>query len=126
MEQRGDGELSEDEAAVVTDIIDVFRWNHNITSFDEFKYFTGIKSLGPKAFDSCSSLTSISLPNSLTTIEPYAFHSCENLTTISLPNSLTTIGSYAFEHCDSLTSVSLPNRLTSIEEFAFSGCSNLE
>ena len=60
-------------------------------------------------FYSCRSLTSITLPDSLTSIGDYAFASCTSLTSINLPDSLTSIGGAAFYYCTSLSLVtSLP------------------
>lgn len=78
----------------------------------------------PSAFSDCV-LTSITLPNSLTSIGESAFRSCTSLTSIILPNSLTSIGESAFEYCWSLTSITLPNSVTSIGEFAFDNCTSL-
>ncbi|CEN48957.1 TvBspA-like-625 (fragment) [Capnocytophaga canimorsus] len=55
----------------------------------------------------CSSLTSITLPNSVTAIGWRAFSGCRSLTSITLPNSVTSIGDYAFWQCSSLTSLTL-------------------
>lgn len=63
----GDGELSKDEAAAVTNLGSVFSNNTEITSFDELKYFTGLTSLY-SSFSGCSNLSSITLPESLTSI----------------------------------------------------------
>lgn len=77
------------------------------------------------AFSNCTSLTSITLPNSITTIGWYSFRNCRSLTSINFPNSLTTIDDYAFSNCDSLTSITLPNTITSIDYHAFGGCISL-
>ena len=77
------------------------------------------------AFYSCISLTSIELPNGLTTIVENAFSSCISLTSIEIPSGVTTIGSSAFESCGSLTSVEIPNSVTTIENSAFCGCRSL-
>ena len=77
------------------------------------------------AFESCTNLTSISLPEGLTTIGERSFSGCSNLTSISLPESITSIGSSAFSNCTSLTSISLPEGVTSIGSEAFNGCSNM-
>ena len=53
----------------------------------------------------CSSLTSITIPDSVTIIDGYAFADCYNLTSITIPDSVTTIGDSAFTNCSSLTSV---------------------
>ena len=59
------------------------------------------------AFESCTNLTSISLPEGLTTIGERSFSGCSNLTSISLPESITSIGSYAFNGCSNLTDIHL-------------------
>lgn len=58
-------------------------------------------------------------------IEHSAFSSCTNLTSITIPNGVTSIGKNTFEGCTSLSSITIPNGVTSIEESTFSGCSSL-
>ena len=53
------------------------------------------------------------------------FGNCSSLTSITIPNSVTSIKLYAFAGCRSLISVTIPNSVTSIEEAAFSGCDSL-
>ena len=77
------------------------------------------------SFDSCFALSSITLPDSLTSIGDNAFFSCFALSSVSLPNSLTNIGYGTFAYCAALTSVSLPDSLTSIGDDAFACCSTL-
>ena len=76
-------------------------------------------------FFGCSSLTSITLPDSVTSIGSYAFYYCSSLTSITIPESVTSIGNYAFDGCSSLTSITLPDGVTSIEDYAFRSCSSL-
>ncbi len=82
----------------------------------------GIESL---AFSGCNNLSSVSIPNSVTTIGYQAFYGCNSLTSVSIPNSVTSIGYHAFSGCSSLTSVTIPGSLTTIERGVFYGCSNL-
>ena len=120
-----DGELSYLEAALVSSLEDVFNYNEEITSFDELQYFIGLSSIDDYAFDYCYNLSSMTLPESLTSIGDGAFEGCSGLTgSLTLPNSLTSIGSYAFSNCYGLTgSLTIPNSVTSIGEWAFSDCS---
>ena len=77
------------------------------------------------AFNSCSKLTSIVLPNSLKTIGKYAFRQCSSLTSIVIPSNVESIGQYAFMNCSNVVSVTLPEGLTSIGRDAFNGCNGL-
>jgi len=95
----GDGELSYDEAAAVTDLGEVFKENSDITSFDELQYFTGLTAIRRSAFENCKNLISVSIPNSVTSFGYYAFRVCSNLISITIPNSVTTIGAGVFEWC---------------------------
>ena len=108
----------------------------SVTSIGEyaFQYCSGltsvtipnsVTSIGYRAFESCRGLTSITIPNSVTNIGESAFSGCSGLTSITIPNSVTSIGYYAFDGCSSLTSVTIPNSVTSIDNYAFKGCSKL-
>ena len=77
-------------------------------------------------FLGCIGLTSITIPNSVTSIGVEAFSSCSGLTSIAFPNSITTIGEMAFQNCSGLTSITIPNSVTTIGGFAFSMCSGLK
>ena len=121
----GDGELSYAEAAAVTDLGTVFRYNSSITSFDELQYFTGLTAIGYMAFSGCNNLASVSIPNSVTEIGDHAFYNCSNFTGLTIPNSVTTIWGYAFYGCVGLTSLTIPNSVTSIGSHAFFSCGGL-
>ena len=84
------------------------------------------ESIGECAFYNCAGLTSIEIPNSVTTIDTSAFNGCTGLTSIEIPNSVTTIGSYTFSNCISLTNVTIGDSVTSIGKCAFLECISLE
>ena len=84
-----------------------------------------LKKIGGSAFLGCSGLTSITIPESVTTIVGWAFLGCTSLTSITIPSSVNSIGAYAFSACTSLTSITLPSSVTSIEKEAFSDCAKL-
>ena len=77
------------------------------------------KSVGYSPFYNITELTSVTIGNSVTSIESYAFYKCSGLTSITIPNSVTSIGDYAFNNCTELTSVTIPNSVTSIGDYAF-------
>ncbi len=84
-----------------------------------------VTSIGYNAFDGCSGLSSVTLPNSVTEIGESAFYCCSGLTSVTIPNSVTSIGSHAFSGCSGLSSVTIPNSVTSIGSDAFYGCNGL-
>lgn len=84
-----------------------------------------VTTLGSNAFSDCSDIVSITLPDSITTIGGVAFYGCTSLESIIIPDSVTSIGRNAFAHCVSLTSIDIPDSVTSTGEFAFNGCHNL-
>ena len=84
-----------------------------------------VSSMGDYAFSYCSGLTSITIPDSVTSIENGAFEGCSGVISITIPNSVTSIGSSAFYGCSGLTSITIPDSVTSIGQSAFSGCSGL-
>ena len=83
-----------------------------------------VETIGHAAFFN-SVVTSVTIPDSVTSIDDNAFGFCSQLTNISIPNSVTYIGFSAFAHCTSLKSITLPSSLSSISEALFSGCSQL-
>lgn len=77
------------------------------------------------AFDGCIGLTSINIPDSVTSIGNYAFSGCTGLASIAIPDGVTDIGSFAFVSCTGLINVSIPNSVVHIYEGAFAMCSRL-
>ena len=114
----GDRELSLAEAAAVTDLYSFFNHNTSITSFDELKYFVGLTTIGDAAFNGCSALTKVTIPEGVTTIGSSAFAFCSVLSEVSMPSTLRTIGYSAFDNTG-LADVTIPEGVTSIENSAF-------
>ena len=81
--------------------------------------------IGKRAFEECSNMTDIKMPNTITKIGSVAFSSCYALTDMSLPNTVTALGSWAYSHCRSLTKVYIPKSLTDIGNLALIGCENV-
>ena len=84
-----------------------------------------VTSIGYQAFYDCSSLTSVNISNNLTYIESQCFERCSGLTSIVIPDSVTSIGDSAFSYCSSLTSVNIGSGVTTIYSNAFKHCSGL-
>ena len=76
-------------------------------------------------FENCTSLKSVTIPDSVTVIDLYAFEGCTGLTSITIPNSVTEIGNCAFKDCTGLTSITIPESVTVIGISAFEGCTGL-
>ena len=83
-----------------------------------------VTSIGEATFYNCSSLTSITIGNSVTSIGERAFYGT-SLRSITIPDSVTSIGDHAFHGCTGLTSIAIGEGATSIEEGAFYGCTSL-
>ena len=79
----------------------------------------GITSIGFEAFSGCQNLESVTLPESLTTLGNEAFRSCKSLKAVKIPSGVTVIPSSCFSECSSLESVTIPEGVTTIEAAAF-------
>ena len=85
---------------------------------------SGIDTIGEYAFQNCSNITSMSIPNTVTTIKKYAFTHNE-FTTVTIPSSVTRIDTEAFSN-SGLVSITVPNSVTTLGVYVFSQCSDLE
>lgn len=85
----------------------------------------GVVDIWGYAFASCVSLTNVTIPGSVGRIRVYTFSGCANLTSVTIPNSVTAIENGAFYQCMSLGSITIPNGVTDIGDKAFYGCSSL-
>lgn len=94
----GDGEISIAEASVVSSLGTLLRYHDTETfTFDEFRFFTNVKTLGNYAFQR-NTMVSIMLPNGLSTINDYAFSTSKHRIRITVPPTLSRIGTYAFHN----------------------------
>ncbi len=84
-----------------------------------------VTSIGMYAFRKCETITSITIPDSVTVIDYGAFSNCTGMTNITIPDSVTMIDEYAFFCCKGLKSINIPKSVTSIGNSAFCGCENL-
>ena len=97
----------------------------NCTSLTSITISNSVTNIGKNAFYYCKNLTSIAIPNSVKSIGDYAFAECINLKNVTIGNSVTKIGSEAFYGCRSLTSVKIPKGVKTIDGLAFYGCTSL-
>ena len=93
-DRNGDGELSIDEAMAVTSLGGAFSGNTAIRSFDELRYFTGLKEIEASAFELCNNLKSVQLPRSVETLGENAFLKCD-FSEFYIPSGITHIASTA-------------------------------
>lgn len=119
------GEITYEQAAIVTDLGSVFTNNTSIISFDELQYFTFLKDFGAFTFAGCANLTSIVIPNSVISLGYATFQGCSNLIKVILPNAITSIGENDFINCTSLSNINIPNSVTSIGVASFRYCQGL-
>ena len=100
-------------------------WN---SQFLNIKYKKGagipIVAIGDNAFENNTTITSVTIPNGVTTIGDYAFGECVNLTSVTLPNTLTSIGRYGFGGTG-ITTLTLPTSVTTLGRAAFGSTPNL-
>lgn len=101
-----------------------------ITNFDEFKYFTGITKVPNRFFKGAEKLTSVTIPEQVTSIGEYSFgddiyyYNATSIKTIIIPNNVTTIERGAFMNCSKLdiSTINFPDSLTTIAYDAFNSC----
>lgn len=107
-----------------------------VTSVDDyaFQYCYSLSSvtipgsvsrIGFFAFQLCYSLSSIVIPGNVTSISNYAFYYCYSLASIVIPSSVTSIGSSVFDRCYSLASIAIPSSVTIIGHYTFQSCDGI-
>ena len=127
--QNGTG-ITVNIGANVTRLPNYIFYPHNYTSSTNittvnFAEGSVCENIGESTFAYCSDLTSIIIPDSVTSIGDSAFFGCSSLTSIIIPENVTSISDSVFARCSGLTSITIPETVTSIGESAFSGCSSL-
>lgn len=85
-----------------------------------------VTAIADSAFEFCTEITKVNIPNTVKTIGSFAFVYCWSLESVEIPDSVTTIGSSAFEGCTALETASLGSGVNSIGTYAFTGCDMLE
>ncbi|MBR4765792.1 MAG: leucine-rich repeat domain-containing protein, partial [Clostridia bacterium] len=86
---------------------------------------SALKSIGVSAFYGCKNLSSINIPQGVTSIGNYAFYNCQNLSSVVIPDNVTTFGTYVFRNCTNLQSAVIGANVTSLNG-TFINCGNLE
>ena len=84
-----------------------------------------VTAIGTGAFYWCLFISSINIPEGITSLENHTFYACLSLTDIVIPNTVNTIGKYAFAYCEDLASIQLPSSLTELDTCAFYHCKSL-
>lgn len=86
----------------------------------------GVTTIARSAFNGCTKLSEINIPKKITAINNATFSGCVSLRNMIIPDNIQSIGGRAFWHCKGLVSVVIPNSVKSIEYEAFNGCSALK
>ena len=102
-----------------------YRGNANVVDIPASINGRRVTSIGNNAFNHYTSLTNVTIPDSVTSIGDYTFHYCTGLTSITIPDSVTRIGKGVFYDCRNLTRITISNSVTWIGEEAFYGCNRL-
>ncbi len=128
-----------DPGLVIADIPETITHNGNtyrVTGINELAFYfhtsltsvtlpNSIVGIGIFSFNNCVNLTSVTLGDSVYAIRNSAFNGCSSLQTINIPSTLSILEGQAFKNCTSLTSINIPDNITVIENSTFSNCNNL-
>lgn len=85
----------------------------------------GLTSIGANAFEGCKALTTITIPDNVTIIEEKAFWGCNSLANITIGKRVTTLGNYAISWCTALKHITIPDNVTTLNKYVFNCCNSL-
>lgn len=110
-----------------TDSGEIIGWDGDITAVVIPDTIDGVAvtGIGDHAFEYCTSLISVTIPDGVTSIGYYAFYECDSLTSVNIPGSVTRIEEWAFSDCDSLSSLTISDGVERIGARAFDWCNSL-
>ena len=120
-----------DFAEVYKDANNQLKDSSSVGKLTELFLDAGIKPLEymkevPNNYLANSKITSVEIPNNITSIGDYAFRNCTGLTSIAIGKGVTEIGGFAFDNCKSLTSITIPDGVKKIDFCAFDWCTGLK
>lgn len=115
------------EALNITDIgINFALTNKSLTSLDEFIFFKNLEIINSYSFKLCTNLTSITIPEKVSTLSSDTFYFCSSLEVVNIPDNVRAIDDYSFGSCQHLRSVSFGSGLSYLGSMAFYNCILLE
>lgn len=100
-------------------------WNTQKSKITSVVIGNGVTSIGDNAFEDCSALKKLDIPQSVTEIGSKAFRGCSALTSLALPETVNRIGNTAFQGCSNLETINIPSGVKLIEKDTFHGCEKL-
>ena len=108
-------------------LVQIVKWSQGTVSNEvtSVNIPNGVTSIGENAFSGCTNLTSVNIPDSVTNIQRKAFQNCSSLESITIGNSVAIIDYSAFYGCSSLSSITIGNGVTIIGSTVFKNCTNL-
>lgn len=115
---RGEGAMYDYSSSTVP-------WNAQKSKITSVVIENGVTSIGNYAFEDCSALKMLDIPQSVTEIGSKAFRACSALTSLALPETVNRIGNTAFQGCSNLETINIPSGVKLIEKDTFHGCEKL-
>lgn len=115
---RGEGAMYDYSSSTVP-------WNAQKSKITSVVIGNGVTSIGNYAFEDCSALKKLDIPQSVTEIGSKAFRGCSALTSLALPETVNRIGNTAFQGCSNLETINIPSGVKLIEKDTFHGCEKL-